>query len=139
MIQVGLFNDSAHARQQVTALRREGIRAKIENVSGVNAANPQLNTGGTADPTEIAQNDNSFDDAAPYYVVIPGNAEILPEIANQVIRLSEGYSIAAVVEEAERPLGNHVRVGPFSGRRSANRWSRYFRDFGMDARVHYMR
>jgi hypothetical protein len=139
MIQVGLFNDSSHARQQVTALRREGIRAKIENVSGVAATNPQLNTGGTAEPTVVADNSDFSNDATPYYVVIPGNSEILPEIANQVIRLSEGYAIAAVVEEAERPLGNHVRVGPFSGRRSANRWSGYFRDFGMDARVHYMR
>jgi hypothetical protein len=92
-----------------------------------------------AAPTEISQDSGSFDggERTPYYVVIPGNAEAMPEIANQVIRLGEGYAIASMVEEAERPLGGHVRVGPFTSRRSAARWSRYFRSFGMDARIDY--
>jgi hypothetical protein len=92
-----------------------------------------------AAPTEISQDSGSFDggERTPYYVVIPGNAEAMPEIANQVIRLGEGYAIASMVEEAKRPLGGHVRVGPFTSRRSAARWSRYFRSFGMDARIDY--
>jgi hypothetical protein len=94
----------------------------------------------TAAPPAISQDETSQDsggESTPYYVVIPGNSQMMPEIANQVIRLGEGYAIAAMVEEAERPLGGHVRVGPFTSRRSAARWSRYFRNFGMDARVDY--
>jgi hypothetical protein len=87
-------------------------------------------------PTEISQ-DSGGGERTPYYVVIPGDSNAMPEIANQVIRLGEGYAIAAMVEEAERPLGGHVRVGPFTSRRSAARWSRYFRSFGMDARIDY--
>jgi hypothetical protein len=88
-------------------------------------------------PTAISQDSSDGGESTPYYVVIPGNSQMMPEIANQVIRLGEGYAIAAMVEEAERPLGGHVRVGPFTSRRSAARWSRYFRSFGMDARVDY--
>jgi hypothetical protein len=147
VIQVGLYSNEGNAQQRVDTLAQEGIRAKIVNVSGEAATNPQLNAGGTATNTPavaqsvVAQNSDQsgWGDAAPYYVVIPGDSDILPEIANQVIRLSEGYTIAARVEEADRPLGNHVRVGPFSGRRAAARWSRYFRDFGMDARVDFRR
>jgi hypothetical protein len=146
VIQVGLYGNAVNAQQQVEALAAEGIRAKVLNVSGEAATNPQLNAGGTAASTVAAPTVAAADgagineaDATPYFVVIPGNLDILPEIANQVIRLSEGYAIAAKVEEAERPLGNHVRVGPFSGRRAASRWSRYFRNFGMDARVDYRR
>jgi hypothetical protein len=32
-----------------------------------------------------------------------------------------------------------VLVGPFTNRNAATRWNRYFRDFGMDARVYYRR
>jgi hypothetical protein len=98
-----------------------------------------------ASATEGRQNqvsqssEQSGGEKTPYYVVIPGNSATLSEIANQVIRLGEGYGIANVVEEAERPLGQHVRVGPFTSRRSAAHWSRYFRTFGMDARIDYRR
>jgi hypothetical protein len=74
-----------------------------------------------------------------YYVVIPGRQVDLPEISNQVIRLGQGFAIAPVVDESPEPIGNHVRVGPFVNRRAASRWSDYFRDFGMDARVFYNR
>jgi hypothetical protein len=95
----------------------------------------------TAAPTEISQDSGSEGggERTPYYVVIPGDSDTIPEIANQVIRLGDGYAIASMVEEAARPLGQHVRVGPFTSRRSASRWSRYFRNFGMDARIDYRR
>jgi hypothetical protein len=96
----------------------------------------------TAAPAEISQDvsqDSGDGERTPYYVVIPGDSDTIPEIANQVIRLGDGYAIASMVEEAARPLGQHVRVGPFTSRRSAARWSRYFRNFGMDARIDYRR
>jgi hypothetical protein len=103
------------------------------------AASPRPLVANAAAPSEISQDMGRSEggERTPYYVVIPGNSEAMPEIANQVIRLGEGYAIASMVEEAERPLGGHVRVGPFTSRRSAARWSRYFRNFGMDARVDY--
>ncbi len=74
-----------------------------------------------------------------YYVVIPGQSSDVNDIANQVIRLGGGIGIASVVDGRTEPLGPHVRVGPYVGRREASRWSRYFRDFGLDARVYYRR
>ena len=74
-----------------------------------------------------------------YYVVIPGGSNDVDNIANQVIRLGGGIGIANVVDERSEPLGPHVRVGPYVGRSEASRWSNYFRDFGLDARVYYRR
>lgn len=70
-----------------------------------------------------------------YYVVIPGKQTDLEAISNQVIRLGDSFGIAQLVEQSGTPRGPHVQVGPFADRDAANRWNRYFRDFGMDARV----
>ncbi|WP_416674783.1 SPOR domain-containing protein [Egbenema bharatensis] len=74
-----------------------------------------------------------------YYVVIPGSSNDIEAITNQVARLGEGFDVAQMVQTAESRRGTHVRVGPFADRSAANRWSRYFRDFGMDARVYFSR
>jgi hypothetical protein len=74
-----------------------------------------------------------------YYVVIPGTAGNLTSISNQVTRLGEGVGISQLVQVSDRPRGPHVQVGPFTDRTAARRWSSYFRDFGMDARVYYSR
>jgi hypothetical protein len=74
-----------------------------------------------------------------YYVVIPGSSNDVEAITNQVARLGEGFDVAQMVEATESRRGSHVRVGPFTDRSAANRWSRYFRDFGMDARVYFSR
>lgn len=70
-----------------------------------------------------------------FYVVVPGSAKDLQGISNQIIRLGDGLGIAQLVQSSTSPKGPHVRVGPFADRDAANRWSRYFRDFGLDARV----
>ena len=69
-----------------------------------------------------------------YYVVIPGKQGELEAISNQIMRLGDGFSIAQMVQQSSAK-GTHVQVGPFNDRQAANRWNRYFRDFGMDARV----
>ncbi len=74
-----------------------------------------------------------------YFIVIPGNASELPAISNQVVRLGGGVDIASMVQTATTPRGPHVQVGPFVDRNSANRWTNYFRDFGLKARVYYQR
>ncbi|GAB4373912.1 MAG: hypothetical protein Kow00121_17690 [Elainellaceae cyanobacterium] len=77
--------------------------------------------------------------ASSYYIVIPGSEENLEAILNQVIRLGDGFGIAQMVETGDSPGGPHVRVGPFIDRGAANRWNRYFRDFGMGSRIYYKR
>jgi hypothetical protein len=74
-----------------------------------------------------------------FYVVIPGNSDNLAAIGNQVMRLGDGFGIAQMVQTSTSPRGPHVRVGPFVDRSAANRWTRYFRDFGLNARVFYTR
>lgn len=74
-----------------------------------------------------------------YYVVIPGGEDNIAAITNQVARLGEGFDVAQMVQAGDSRRGSHVRVGPFVDRSAANRWSRYFRDFGMDARVYFSR
>ncbi|NEQ28916.1 MAG: hypothetical protein F6K28_60215 [Microcoleus sp. SIO2G3] len=71
-----------------------------------------------------------------YYVVIPGQSEDISAISNQVMRLGEGLGIAQQVTQGSSPRGAHVQVGPFADRGTASRWNRYFRDFGMDARIY---
>lgn len=73
-----------------------------------------------------------------YYVIIPGGGRDLDEISSQIERLTSGMGIDNQVETGTAK-GSHVRVGPFDSRSAANRWSRYFRDFGMDARLSYGR
>jgi hypothetical protein len=73
-----------------------------------------------------------------FYVVIPGRADSLEAVSSQIIRLTDGMGIDGMVQTGTSQ-GPHVRVGPFNSRSAANRWTRYFRDFGMDARVSYIR
>jgi hypothetical protein len=74
-----------------------------------------------------------------YYVVIPGRSSDLPAISSQVSRLAEGMGATEAIQSGTSPRGPHVRVGPFADRSTANRWTRYLRDFGMDARIYYRR
>jgi hypothetical protein len=81
----------------------------------------------------------SFSGSRGYFVVIPGKQSELEAIANQVIRLGDGFGIAQLVQQTSEPRGPHVQVGPFGDRTAANRWNRYFRDFGMDSRLYVKR
>ncbi|HEY9620856.1 MAG TPA: hypothetical protein V6C78_10825 [Crinalium sp.] len=77
--------------------------------------------------------------ASRYYVAIPGRGSDLNAINEQVTRLGGGLGIANAVNSRTAPLGPHVLVGPFVNRNAAERWNRYLRAFGMDARVYYRR
>lgn len=99
----------------------------------------EVEFGRPVDPQTVAQAQTTAVVGSSYYVVIPGRSGEVESIANQVIRLGSGIGIASVVDERTSPLGPHVLVGPYVGRSAASRWSRYFRDFGMDARVYYRR
>lgn len=100
---------------------------------------PDLSPSGSE--TEIAQLtaadlvDNS------YYVTIPGALEELRSIAVRITQLASGLNVQErSIQERSAPLGPHVLVGPFVDRGVANRWNRYFQNFGLlDARVYYRR
>jgi hypothetical protein len=77
--------------------------------------------------------------ARTYYVVIPGSSASLMDISNLVTTLGNGEVPETAIQERRSPLGSHVLVGPFTNRSTASRWNRYFRDFGMDARIYYGR
>ncbi|MEO1210224.1 MAG: SPOR domain-containing protein [Cyanobacteria bacterium J06638_20] len=74
-----------------------------------------------------------------YYLVVPADDSELPDISEQIIRLSYGFRMSRLVTERDSRLGSHVLVGPFSGRGAAERWNDYFRDFGINSRVYFER
>jgi hypothetical protein len=166
-IQAGLFYDATIAQQQVANLSASGIGAQVVPVvSGGTAVSqaPMESYGSSADmnmlpPPEIlpttmmpdSSREVEFGSApgsAPspevagsgraYFVVIPGGGQDVDTISTQITRLTDGMGIDGMVQPASS-RGSHVRVGPFKSRSAANRWTRYFRDFGMDARVSYGR
>ena len=112
-------------------------------------ANPLPTTTVPAVPTSVefnsappAPNPVSSGDSEPdgrsYYVVIPSNGKKLDVVSEQVVRLTNGMGVDGMITTATT-RGPHVQVGPFNSRSAANRWTRYFRDFGMDARVSFIR
>ena len=73
---------------------------------------------------------------SPYYIVIPGPSDRLPDIRDQVVQLGvTPYS----VQLRERPRGPHVAVGPFENRDMAEGWNDYLRGFGLNSRVFFDR
>ncbi|MBW4468142.1 MAG: hypothetical protein KME07_22170 [Pegethrix bostrychoides GSE-TBD4-15B] len=161
-IQAGLYDDATSAQQQVNSLSAAGIGAQV--VAVVNPASPtvsqslpyDVNSPGTLPPAEslpttvVPSTPTSveFNSAPPassaevdsdgraYFVVIPSNGKKLDAISEQVTRLTDGMGVDGMIATATK-RGSHVQVGPFNSRSAANRWTRYFRDFGMDARVSY--
>lgn len=114
VIQVGTFSNEANAREQVTLLNRQGIRAEI-------AANQSLPGGANA---------------ARYLVVVPGDGSSLSALADEAIRLGIRRD---AVQQKEAPLGPHLEIGPFAAQGEAEDLNRFLRKSGMDSRVYYRR
>lgn len=93
---------------------------------------------GSSDPNALPPASPEARGSRAYYVIIPGSGQKAQSITSQISRLTSGMGIDNMVQ-AGTNNGSHVRVGPFNDRSAASRWSRYFRDFGMDARVSYGR
>ena len=126
VIQAGVFADEFNAQSRVRDLRAQGFQAQVTTITAGGSANPR---GQISDRnTRERRLDQS------YFVVIPGDARELPDIATQVVQL--GIRRSAVTQR-ESPRGPHVAVGPFGNRGDADRWSSYFRSVGMDARVYF--
>ncbi|HBB34337.1 MAG TPA: hypothetical protein DDZ80_19845 [Cyanobacteria bacterium UBA8803] len=71
-----------------------------------------------------------------FFVIIPGVAKDLPNIAARVVEL--GFA-EEEVKQRSHPRGPHVALGPFAERAEAERWHNYFRSVGIDARVYFGR
>lgn len=164
-IQAGLYTDLISAQQQVSTLATSGISAQVASISAASSTvsqAPATSYGSTGldtytlpppevfPSTTVPSNSGSveFGSAAPvdeprsgsrsYYVIIPGSGQDISAITNQVARLTDGMGIDGMIQSGSSK-GSHVRVGPFESRSAASRWTRYFRDFGMDARISYSR
>lgn len=133
VIQAGIFGQEASAESRVAALESQGIGAEVVEVDDDDLRE-------SSQPAQrTAANSESYRSNA-YYVVIPGQVEELAEMRTQVALLGSGLGANAnTVQQNQEPLGPHVSVGPFVDRDAAERWNRYLRDFGMNARVYYRR
>ncbi|MBV9387394.1 MAG: hypothetical protein JOZ78_13310 [Chroococcidiopsidaceae cyanobacterium CP_BM_ER_R8_30] len=122
VIQVGVFNREADAKQRVRELKARGISSQIVSLSSKQA-------------TELGQKKSS----KFYFVVIPSSRRELPLLDEKVKRLrADARDNTVVVSQREQPMGPHVRVGPFLEREQAERWNRYLRKMGVShGRVYY--
>jgi hypothetical protein len=128
------FNQTAVA-YNTTVAPPELVPATTTNREVVFGQQPNFNSG----DVRIADTSLVAVASSRYYVVVPGGRAELTAINDQVTRLGGGLGIARAVNERTSPLGPHIIVGPYVNRRAAERWSRYLRTFGMDARVYYRR
>ncbi len=70
-----------------------------------------------------------------YFVVVPGAAEDLPSLANQLVNLGVPSSLVRI---RTSPRGPHIAVGPYNDRDLAEDWTRFLRESGIrGARVHF--
>ena len=140
VIQAGVFVDEANAQFRIRELEAQGIPARLSTIgSGVDAdlGNPGQFSGDNPDNLDrVSREDSAFRSRTDraYFVVIPGKLRDLPEIAAEVVRMGIRED---EVTQREAPRGPHVAIGPFNEREKADRWSRYFRSVGMDARVYF--
>lgn len=140
VIQAGVFADEANAQFRVRELEAQGIPARLTAIgTGVDAdlGNPGgFSVDNPDNPERLSSEGSAFRRTAgrAYFVVIPGKLRDLPDIAAEVVRMGVRED---EVTQREAPRGPHVAIGPFNQRENADRWSRYFRSVGMDARVYF--
>ncbi len=115
VIQVGTFNDETNARRQVELLQAQGV---VGNIAPLNT---------TSFPPTVNH-------TSPYLVVIPGQRESLPSLAQQAMRLGVRQE---AIQMKEAPLGPHLSIGPFTEYGEAKEVSKYLRDGGLDSRVYF--
>jgi len=162
VIQAGLFGDTFGANNRLQQLRDEGIGAQIEAIvatpTPVTASSPRVSSPSSSSlsssqddiplpvavvPQSLAGTIPSEDarsvavavpDASPYWIAIPASKSKLDDVVALV-------SLSGVnppgIQAAKDGRGRFVKVGPFVDRQVAERWNRYLRELGMDARIDY--
>ena len=140
VIQAGVFADETNAQFRVRELEARGIPARLTPIGtgvGAGLGNPgKFSVDNLDNYDRLSSEGSAFHRTAEraYFVVIPGKLRDLPDIAAEVVRMGITED---EVRQKEAPRGPHVAIGPFNERQKADRWSRYFRSVGMDARVYF--
>ncbi|XGV95907.1 MAG: hypothetical protein ACAF41_24590 [Leptolyngbya sp. BL-A-14] len=118
VIQAGTFDNETSARRQIAALNAQGIMAELAT-----------NTSVTSAPSNTVT-------TSRYVVVIPGDQNELPGLADRVIRMGIRQE---AIQEKSAPLGPHLEIGPFAQHSDAKKISQFLNGGGLDSRVYYNR
>lgn len=129
VIQAGLFDDELNAARLVRRLRDRRIIARIDQIQfEENRARLQTVSN---EPTTEASVDKY------YSVMIPCSEDELPYVASQVRQMVPDMDFNRGIYTRDGADGPYVMVGPFRDRETAEKWTRYLRDFGLDdARIY---
>jgi len=164
VIQAGTFMDRYNAQSLVRALEALGVPARITTIEAqafdggaTNLRNiPAFSSDGSitygsrlvypetgldlANRGAVSSGSNPEDSresrGRSYFVAIPGNAQRLPEMVRELVKIGIAQDL---VSQRDAPRGKHVAVGPFNKRGEAERWSNRLRSAGWDARVYFSR
>ncbi|WP_293084031.1 hypothetical protein [Moorena sp. SIO3H5] len=164
VIQAGTFMDRYNAQSRLQALEALGIPARITTIEAqafdggaTNLRNiPTFSSDGSitygsrlvypetgldlANRGAVSSGSNPGDSGESrgrsYFVAIPGNAQRLPEMVTELVKIGIAQDL---VSQRDAPRGKHVAVGPFKNRGEAERWSNRLRSAGWDARVYFSR
>ncbi|NET83642.1 MAG: hypothetical protein F6J94_17480 [Moorea sp. SIO1F2] len=165
VIQAGTFMDRYNAQSRLRTLEALGIPARITTIEpqafddggATNLRNiPTFSSDGSitygsrlvypetgldlANRGAVSSGSNPEDSresrGRSYFVAIPGNAQRLPEMVTELVKIGIAQDL---VIQRDAPRGKHVAVGPFKKRGDAERWSNRLRSAGWDARVYFGR
>lgn len=164
VIQAGTFMDRYNAQSRLQALEALGIPARITTIEqqafdggATNLRNiPTFSSDGSITygsrlvypetgldlanrgaVTSVSNPEDSRESMGrSYFVAIPGNAQRLPEMVTELVKIGIAQDL---VSQRDAPRGKHVAVGPFKKRGEAERWSNRLRSAGWDARVYFSR
>ncbi|NEO59008.1 MAG: hypothetical protein F6J98_00710 [Moorea sp. SIO4G2] len=165
VIQAGTFMDRYNAQSRLRTLEALGIPARITTIEpqafddggATNLRNiPTFSSDGSitygsrlvypetgldlANRGAVSSGSNPEDSresrGRSYFVAIPGNAQRLPEMVTELVKIGIAQDL---VSQRDAPRGKHVAVGPFKKRGEAERWSNRLRSAGWDARVYFSR
>ncbi|AOX03475.1 hypothetical protein BJP34_32190 [Moorena producens PAL-8-15-08-1] len=165
VIQAGTFMDRYNAQSRLRTLEALGIPARIITIEpqafddggATNLRNiPTFSSDGSitygsrlvypetgldlANRGAVSSGSNPEDSresrGRSYFVAIPGNAQRLPEMVTELVKIGIAQDL---VIQRDAPRGKHVAVGPFKKRGEAERWSNRLRSAGWDARVYFSR
>jgi hypothetical protein len=134
VIQSGIFSRQFNAQQRVRELELKGVNgARV--VSFSNAETVSYYSGGAAAFSSSNSNALNAKPVNAYYVIIPRNKNNLRYIAQEI---QKNIGRNSNVFLRNKPLGEHIAVGPFSDRATAEQWNNYLQKSGYgNARVYY--
>lgn len=152
VILAGQYNNAATAQALVEELRERGVLAEV--VADVSVLDTDLFTNDDAsieilgnnyqsqNPLQLVANNNETPaNSLPnkyFGIMIAGTENELPSIEAQIRRLAPRLGTERGVYQIDNYREPFVMVGPFTDRKTAERWERYLQDFGIiNAQIFY--